>query len=48
MDAWQKLDTVIDRVMENLAKTKDPDNAMIDDAVKLVEQQDKQYYLAGQ
>ena len=34
--------------MENLAKTKDPDNAMIDDAIKLVEQQDKQYYLAGQ
>lgn len=31
------------------AKVKDPDNApMIDDAIKLVEQQDKQYYLAGQ
>ena len=28
------------------AKTKDPDNTMIDDAIKLVEQQDKQYYLA--
>lgn len=28
------------------AKTKDPDNAMIDDAVKLVEQQESQYYLA--
>ncbi len=47
MDAWQKLDTVIDKVMESLSKTKDPDNTIIDDAIKLVEQQDKQYYLAG-
>lgn len=43
METWQKIDMVIDKVMEKLSGIEKPDNAdMIENAIKQIERENKQ------